>query len=75
MNKNILDENKHIFYKEWFMKGIIFVNDKVNDDGRFLSTQELHNRFDIPVNIMKYNSVISAIWILARSQSSEESKL
>ena len=65
-NKNIIVENKPIFYREWFTKGIIFVNDIVNDDRRFLYTLELHNRFNIIVNIMEYNSVTSTLSRLSR---------
>ena len=61
MNKNIKIDNKPIFYRDWFNKGICYVNDIVNEDGKFLSFEKLKEIFCINANVMKYNSIISAL--------------
>jgi hypothetical protein len=54
MNKTIKIENKPVFYEDWFRKGICFVND-------IISIDQLEAKFNISKNIMKFNSIISAV--------------
>jgi hypothetical protein len=61
MNKTIKIENKPVFYEDWFRKGICFVNDIMSEDGKFLSIDQLEEKFNISKNIMKFNSIISAV--------------
>jgi hypothetical protein len=62
-----VDEQKYknrkqtVFYKDWFSKGICFVNDIMSEDGKFLSIDQLEEKFNISKNIMKFNSIISAV--------------
>ena len=60
MNKTIKIENKPVFYEDWFRKGICFVNDIMSEDGKFLSIDQLEEKFNISKN-MKFNSIISAV--------------
>ena len=61
-----VDEQKYknrkqtVFYKDWFSKGICFVNDIMSEDGKFLSIDLLETKFNISKN-MKFNSIISAV--------------
>jgi hypothetical protein len=59
-NKTKKIENKPVFYENWFRKGICFVNDIMSEDGKFLSINQLDEKFNISKNIMKFNSIISA---------------
>ena len=61
MNKTIKIENKPVFYEDWFRKCIYFVNDIMSEDGKFLSIDQLEAKFNISKNIMKFNSIISAV--------------
>ena len=61
MNKTIKIENKPVFYEDWFRKGICFVNDIMSEDGKFLSIDQLEEKFNISKYIMKFNSIISAV--------------
>ena len=47
MNKTIKIENKPVFYEDWFRKGICFVNDIMSEDGKFLSIDQLEEKFNI----------------------------
>ena len=43
LNKKIQVENKNVTYTECYDKGIVYVNDIVNDEGKFLPLEELKN--------------------------------
>ena len=45
-NEYITRDRKSIFYKKWYDKGIVVINDIVNADGTFLSAQELKYKYD-----------------------------
>jgi hypothetical protein len=47
MNKTIKIENKPVFYKDWFRKGICFVNGIMSEDGKFLSIDQLEAKFNV----------------------------
>ena len=59
--QNYKIENNSVFYEDWFRKGICFVNDIMLEDGKFLSIDQLEEKFNISKNIMKFNSIISAV--------------
>ncbi|XP_052074422.1 uncharacterized protein LOC127712168 [Mytilus californianus] len=61
MNNCIKIENKPVFYKNWFNKGIVFINDIISDAGKILSLEQLEETFKVDRNVMKYNSIISAV--------------
>ena len=60
-NKEILIEGKSIFWKTWQNRGIIFIQDLLDSNNKILSLSDLHQKFGISNDIMKYNSLISAI--------------
>lgn len=64
-NSHILIEEKPIIkgYKHWEQNGIVFLQDILNlDSGELLTHGELCNKFhSIHIDIMKYNSLVSAI--------------
>jgi hypothetical protein len=60
-NKRILIDNKPIYYAHWYEQGIKKVYDIIKLDGTFYSLNELSIRHRVDIDLMKYNSVISAI--------------
>ena len=75
LNNNIKVANKPIFYKDWFENGIRFINDIVNEDGTFFSHQKIEEMYQINVNFMRYNSIISAIHQASKSFVGKNHKL
>lgn len=64
MNTLILVDQKPIIngYQSWKDKGIIYIYDIINlETGQLLQRCEIENRYSFTVDIMKYNSLISAI--------------
>ena len=62
-NKFILIDKKPIYqaYKNWIQKGVKYLSDIVGRDGELLSVAQFEAKFGIHINIMMYNSLISAI--------------
>jgi hypothetical protein len=74
-NNKIKIDNKSIFYKEWFEKGVQSINDLINEDGTYLTLDQFQGKYKIVVNFFKYNSIISAIRQAKRSFTTGESRL
>ena len=49
-NKKITVEKNSVFWKRWFERGIYFVSDLLNSDGKFLSLDESQKKYDLEVN-------------------------
>ena len=60
-NSLITIDNATLFWKSWFARGIVSVKDVLNSEGKFLSYEELSNKFNITTNYMHYFQLISAI--------------
>ena len=60
-NKEILVEGKRVFIREWFNKGIISIQDLLNDFGCIMSYVEFQNKYSCQSNFLQYYLVISAI--------------
>ena len=60
-NKEITIESKFIFWKRSFEKGIYFVQDLLNRDGKFLSLESIQRKYNVHLNYLKYSQLIAAI--------------
>ena len=60
-NKEIMIENKSVFWKTWLTKNVVFVQDLLDSQGNFLSLQGFTEKYSIDVNFLKYYQLISAI--------------
>ena len=61
LNHNILIGNKPAQQKEWEDKGINILNDILNENGSFKTCNHLQLEYNLNIDIMKYNSLITAI--------------
>lgn len=61
LNSNILVAGKPVYYKRWIDKGIIFISDVCNNEGKILSRETICDKFDININFLEYLSLCSAI--------------
>lgn len=53
-NKNITMGGKSIFFIDWFNKNIVYINDLLDENGSFLSLQDLQSKFDVKSNFLTY---------------------
>ena len=50
-----------LFWKSWFKKNILSIQDILNADGNFLTFQQFQNKFNIKTNYLHYFQLIAAI--------------
>ena len=60
-NKEILVDGKTFFLRDWFNKGILSIQDLLDDAGHILSYQEFNNKYSCKSNFLQYYQVIRAI--------------
>ena len=60
-NKEITIESKSIFWKYLFEKGIYFVQDLLNRDGKFLSLENFQRKYNFELNYLNFVQLISTI--------------
>lgn len=60
-NNNIKIGGTHIFYRSWFDKGIMYINDLINENGDFYSETEFSSKTGVKTNFLQYSGVIKAI--------------
>ena len=59
-NKAITIENSSVFWRSWFKRKIIYVQDVLNAEGNFLTFEEFQNKFKITTNFLYYLQLIAA---------------
>jgi hypothetical protein len=52
---------KTLYYTEWIRKGILFIQDLVDDTGQIMSKQNLEHQLQDQIKPLRYESLISAI--------------
>ena len=60
-NKRIMIEEKSIFWRDWFEKGVIYIHDFLNSNGTWMSFDQFSNKFNIRTNFLKYLGMLSAV--------------
>ena len=60
-NKDILVDGKPIFLSEWFRKGIVSINELLNETGNVLTFQEFRDKYSCESNFLQYYHGVSAI--------------
>ena len=60
-NEDILIGNKPVFFKTWYTKGIIYLNDLIQDDCNFYGEHEFTTLYNIHTNFIQYNGILMAI--------------
>ena len=48
-------------YETWLQKGILKLGDIMNEQGQFLTMEQISTKYSVIINIMSYNSLIHAI--------------
>lgn len=60
-NKNIKINNKVVFYKRWYDKGIMYVRDLFDKYGKPKSKIRLNEQYGLNISVMDLNSILHAI--------------
>ena len=67
-NKEITIENKSIFWAHLFEKEICFFQDLLDENGKFLSLDDLQVKYNAHLNFLQYFQLIAAIASYLRKQ-------
>ena len=59
-------ENRPVFYKDWFLKGVTKVEHLMDDSGKFLSLTTFQTIHDLTVRPLTFLGMISSIKLLQR---------
>ena len=63
-------DGKSFFLSEWFRKGILSIDELLNETGNVLTFQEFRDKYSCESNFLQYYQVVSAIpkrlWSLAK---------
>ena len=65
-NSLILIDNKPVFYHHWVQGGIAFINDLLDEEGKFYTYDYFINTFNIKTNFLEFYGVLISIkkqWI------------
>ena len=68
LNKEIKINKKGVKWVEWKQRGINMIHDIVNENGAFLSPNEIDEKYNIKCNILMFNALKDAISIKWREQ-------
>ena len=60
-NNKIKIGNKTVFYSEWFIKGVRYINDLVNEENKFYSYIDFRNKYEIRTDFLTYHGIINTI--------------
>ena len=67
-NKDILIGGSHVYYKHWFLKGIIYIQDLYKINGQFLNYEEFKQKYKLNNCFLKLNGLITCIKKLVRTE-------
>ena len=65
-NSLVRVENRPVFFKEWFLKGITKVEHLMDDSGKFLSLTAFHTTHNLKVRPLTFLGIVSSIKLLQR---------
>ena len=60
-NSLIRIENRPVYYKEWYVKGITKVSHLMKDANTFLSFYEFNERYNIKANFLSFSGMVSSL--------------
>ena len=60
-NKDILVDGKPFFQNEWFRKGILSINELLNETGNVLTFQEFRDKYSCESNFLQYFYIIKLL--------------
>ena len=60
-NKNVTVEGNPIFWNQWYIKGVVFIKDILQENGDFMSLDRLYNIYGIQTNFLALLQLRNAI--------------
>ena len=60
------------FGKKWVKKGIYYIQDILNENGKFLTYEEFKCRYSLQVNFLHYFQILASIPVGLKPKASSE---
>ena len=60
-NEDITTEGKSLFWKSWTENGIYYIQDILNENGKFFTYEEFNRKYKIKLNFLNYFQILSSI--------------
>ena len=60
-NQDITIEGKSLFWKSWIENGIYYIQDILNEHGKFLTYEEFSHKYNIKINFLHYFQILASI--------------
>ena len=60
-NQDITIEGKSLFWKRWTENGIYYIQDILNENGKFLTFEEFNRRYNMSANFLNFFQILASI--------------
>lgn len=60
-NQDITIEGKSLFWKRWAENGIYYIQDILNENGKFLTFEEFNRKYNMSVNFLNFFQILASI--------------
>jgi len=60
-NRDITIEGKSLFWKRWAENGIHYIQDILNENGKFLTFEEFNQKYNMLVNFLNFFQILASI--------------
>lgn len=60
-NKNLKINDKTVFYKIWYNRGVNFIKDLINKNGELLSYEQFIDKYQIQTNFLEFYGIINIV--------------
>ena len=60
-NQDITIEGKSLFWRRWAKNGIYYIQDIVNENGKFLTFEEFNQKYNMSVNFFNFFQILTSI--------------
>ena len=60
-NQNVTIEFKSLYWKRWTENGIYYIQDILNENGKFLSFEECNRKYNMSANFLNFFQILASI--------------
>ena len=73
-NQDITIEGKSLFWKSWTENGIYYIQDILNENGKFFTYEEFIRKYKIKINFLNYFQILASIPANLKSKATSTSR-
>ena len=73
-NQDITIEGKSLFWKSWTENGIYYIQDILNENGKFFTYEEFIRKYKIKINFLNHFQILASIPANLKSKATSTSR-